>query len=848
MSFVALAIPAELYASVESSNTVSSGAFTFLALVQLVIVVALSSYIFYLKRVKSIHPLSQVKNNDKWLNAFEFYDEPIFLVDLDDRVLQANQAFYKKINKKPTEVLGTKVTQYFHPEGEQTPCPICRARKERRNELITLDVDDPQNHTCMDIEVRVRVVTDDAGKPVGVLQHIHDISLSKKIEAQLRKGETKFRTLLESTPDAMVITDTEGTIVLANKQCKKVMGYSPEELVGQKIEILLPDSIKHSHIGMRDAFSKRPVARPLGKADNLYARHKDGNIIPVEVSLSPWNDEEEVLICSVVRDISQRKHDERELKRLASFLQRSPTPTFELNEIGLVSFMNPKAVELFPELSNSDSFHPLLQGIDTLQKIARGTGEVKTRIVELKGYVFEQQVSYIPELDIFHIYLWDITVRQRDAEKMEYQASHDSLTGLINRMEFEDRIKHAIRDARVENKTHVFCYIDLDRFKIVNDQCGHVAGDALLQQLSQILKSKIRDSDTLARLGGDEFGLLLTGCNEKRGLQMSENLKDVISNYRFIYDNKSYSVGASIGLMTLDKNSEGLKEVMQSADSACYMAKEKGRNRVHVFHPDDKELHEQADKTEWAQRILEGLEQNSFVLYQQSIHPITGSNEIINELLIRMLDKNGDIILPGVFLPAAERYYLMNSIDKWVVNYAFEQISKNQLDRGIYSINISGDSLSDVTMLNYVIDMLDEHAIDATKICFEITETAVAHNLSQTQKFLSTLKGLGCQFALDDFGSGVSSFVYLQSLAVDILKIDGRLVRGIEHNKTNLNMVRSITEIGHSLGMKVIAEFVENENVLAELEKIHVDYGQGYFFSRPKALGGGDSNKTMKAS
>ena len=784
-------------------------------------------------------PGQTIHLESQWLNAIEFIDEPMVLVDMDDQIIRGNRAYHHMVGKTHDAVAGTSATLYCHPPQE-TACPICTARRSGKDATLTLENDDPQNHAGRATEIRFRVVRDSHGQAIGMLQHSRDLSHIREAEKLIRKNEAQFRALLESTPDPLIISDSKGTIILVNQRCESVLGYPHNELVGKPVEILVPQAFQQKHLAIRNTYSQNPSARPLGNGQQLTAQCKNGATIPVDISLSPLKIDGELFVSAVIRDVSEQKRYERELKRLASFPRLSPMPIIEvkLSEQGgeQISYLNPQAEFLFPDLLEKNVDHEVLRDLGKYIETAKQTGKTQRRVIEVDDQVYEQQISYVADVDVAHINLWDVTAMHQLTNEMTYQACHDSLTGLINRAEFERRIRAALHEVSVESKQHALCYIDLDRFKIVNDQSGHAAGDALLKQLAKTIKNKIRDSDTLARLGGDEFGLLLVGCELNRAVKILKNILEEITNYRFIWERNSFSVGASMGLVILDATSGNLSNVMQAADSACYVAKNEGGGRVHVYQPNDQALTQHAQNIQWAHKIQTALENNRLKLYAQSIHSLTDPKEVFHEILVRMTDEDGNIIPPAAFIPVAERYHLIQAIDRWVIQQTFESMEKGLLQGGLRSINLSGDSIGDSIMLGFIIDMFDHYNIDPQGICFEITETAMVTNLFQTTRFISTLKGLGCKFALDDFGSGVSSFAYLQSLNVDILKIDGALVRAIADNKVNEVMVSSINTIGHTMKMKTVAEFVENEDIVKKLSKLGIDYAQGYYFSRPQSI------------
>jgi len=427
------------------------------------------------------------------------------------------------------------------------------------------------------------------------------------------------------------------------------------------------------------------------------------------------------------------------------------------------------------------------------------------------------------------------------ANQMAYQATHDSLTSLINRDEFERRLIEAINNARNNKEDHVLCYMDLDQFKVVNDTCGHIAGDEMLKQLTVLLHRKIRKSDTLGRLGGDEFGILFLDCKLEKAKQIIEILRNSISEFRFVWGDKSFEVGVSIGVVAIGHESGGLTEIMSAADSACFVAKDLGRNRVHIYQPDDKLLSQRRGEMQWLPRIREALQEDRFQLYFQKLVPIQQSMPGYNiELLIRMIDYNGNIIPPMAFLPAAERYDLMPAIDRWVIKNAFFHLQQYQLysnnNNNMWTINISGQSLCDVDFLKFIIDHSEKYAIQTNKVCFEITETAAVANLTDATNLITSLKEKGFRFALDDFGSGLSSFNYLKHLPVDYLKIDGSFVKDMLVDPIDYAMVNSINQIGHILELVTIAEFVESEETLQKLKDLGVDYAQGYAIHKPELL------------
>jgi diguanylate cyclase (GGDEF)-like protein/PAS domain S-box-containing protein len=439
---------------------------------------------------------------------------------------------------------------------------------------------------------------------------------------------------------------------------------------------------------------------------------------------------------------------------------------------------------------------------------------------------------------VFH----DTTEMQHLTSRMAFLASHDALTGLLNRHEFEVRLQYALETARTEGRSHALCYLDLDQFKIVNDTCGHVAGDQLLKQLTHQLHGQVRPTDVLARLGGDEFGVIIGDTGLDMAFQIAGELRRTIRDFRFTWQDRYFEVGVSIGLVPLSADSGSMTDVLSAADSACYVAKDLGRNRVHIYQPDDDAVARRHGEMQWVQRLNEGLGNNRFRLYGQRITPLAAGGETMCEVLLRLDEPGKPLIPPSAFIPAAERYYLMPAVDRWVVAQAFATLraGERQLAEScrasVYTINLSGQSLCDDQFLDYVVGHLRDSGIPPARLCFEITETAAVANLSRAISFITRLKDMGCRFALDDFGSGLSSFGYLKNLPVDYLKIAGDFIQDIAVDPVDHAMVDAINEIGHVMGLKTIAESVETEAVFARLRVLGVDYVQGYGIEMPRPL------------
>ncbi|KQB55286.1 hypothetical protein AQS70_05420 [Pseudomonas endophytica] len=439
--------------------------------------------------------------------------------------------------------------------------------------------------------------------------------------------------------------------------------------------------------------------------------------------------------------------------------------------------------------------------------------------------------------------LHDMTQERQYIANLSWQATHDALTGLANRREFEYRLELVLQNLARHQGRHALMFLDLDQFKLVNDTCGHAAGDELLRHICTLLQSGLREGDTLARLGGDEFGILLENCPAEMAEKIAEGLRHAVQSLHFAWKGRPFLNTISIGLVHIHHPPVTLEGAMRAADMACYMAKEKGRNRVQVYHEDDTEVSLRFGEMTWVQRLHVALEENRFCLYSQAIVPLghvqEGSGHI--EILLRLQDENGRMIMPDSFIPAAERYGLMSLIDRWVVENVFKVISEcTAQDAGrameMCAINLSGTTIGDDEFLAFLHEQFEFYGVSPKQICFEITETSAIANLGSAIRFINELKALGCRFSLDDFCAGMSSFAYLKHLPVDFLKIDGSFVRDMLDDPINRAMVEVINHIGHVMGKRTIAEFVESSHIEQALTEIGVDYAQGYAVERPHEL------------
>jgi diguanylate cyclase (GGDEF)-like protein len=444
----------------------------------------------------------------------------------------------------------------------------------------------------------------------------------------------------------------------------------------------------------------------------------------------------------------------------------------------------------------------------------------------------------LTSLGIAYLVVRQTTERNR---QIFHQATHDSLTHLINRQSFEHQVSESVTSAQKEKQLHTLFYLDLDQFKVINDTCGHTAGDAMLQDITAVINYCLRKGDTLARLGGDEFGILLRNCALEASTHVADQLLEAIRNFRFIWGSKTFTVSACIGIYPIDRTTANSTTALSAADAACYTAKDTGRNRYHIVDAGNHELEQRFCEMGWVNRLTDAMEQEHMCLYFQPITALTKNTRDTRhiEVLLRLKNQDSGVISPHVFLPAAERFGLINAIDRWVIVNTFEWMNHHiRFDDqfGIISINLSGYSIGDKGLLDLITQRLSNAQFPASSICFEITETAAISNIERAGEFIASLRSLGCRFALDDFGSGLSSFAYLKQLPVDYLKIDGSFVRDMISDPQDFAMVKAMIRVGQIMGKQTIAEFVECKNTADQLESIGVNYIQGYYLGEPQPL------------
>ncbi len=691
----------------------------------------------------------------------------------------------------------------------------------------------------------------------------------EKAEEKIKSSERELSRILDDMVDTYFQVGPDGQLRRISPSVQWMLGYSADDTIQKSWKELFTDA--DDHAGFLAA-----LERSFGTLQNYEARlrHREGEQVWVTLN-AHYRENEQGLrdgFEGIARDTTEARKaretlfQEKELWRVT--LQSIADGVITTDIEGNVSFVNPIAeimsgwsneearqrrlaevMQLVDETTKQAIEIPIQEWLTTGQEaelaspavlIQKGRGGEAS--IELTGSpIRDSQQNIIGSVMVFH----DVTKLRTLALQLSHQATHDGLTGLLNRVAFDARVEEAIRSANQSEKQHVLLYIDLDQFKIVNDTCGHPAGDELLIQVTRLLRGSLRESDVLARLGGDEFGVLLLGCPLNMAETIAEKIRKQVEEFRFPRDGTVFRIGASIGVVPILDSGTPLMDLMKAVDSACYVAKEKGRNLVHVSMPDDKDIARQHGQMQWMQRIQRAIEEDEFVLYSQVIKPIDAdANDGRHlELLLRMVENEGSdsgrMIPPSAFLPAAERYHLMPSIDRWVLDKALHILAEPSGKLATVttcSINLSGQSLTDLKVYDYIHQLLKKTRVDPRRICFEITESSVIANMDLAQQFVSGLRKIGCRFALDDFGSGLSTFDYLKQLEVDYVKLDGSLIRDVATSRVSQAMVHAINYVVHVMGMKSIAEFVESDAIIATVRRLSVDYLQGYAIGRPEPI------------
>ena len=669
-----------------------------------------------------------------------------------------------------------------------------------------------------------------------------------KVCAALESASAHTRVMLRNLRDGMVTWRADGTITALNHGAEQLFSVEAAHLIGKKVTRLLPEH----------------TLTP-GQRGELKLRRDDQSVRYLEVQISEGASGSASERSGMVRDITEQRLLQEELNRqrdLARITLASINDGVITTDAGnCITFLNNEAQRLTgwsieeargkpvhrvycleDEKSSMPLHNPARRVLNEGSAIK---SDAHCLLVHRQAKKAPVQHSAAPirsregiTLGVVVVFQ-DVSLTHDLSEQLSYQASHDALTGLLNRHAFETKL-NTLLNTRGKHR-HILCYIDLDQFKVVNDTCGHLAGDELLRQVASKFKSHVRKDDTVARLGGDEFALLLPDCTLEAAQRIAETLRQDIERFRFAWQTQTFSIGTSIGLVAIDcPRAMPLHQILQAADTACYAAKEAGRNRIHCFKPDDNLLLERHGELQWLQRLQRALDEDTFRLFTHPILPVCATTPGYHEILLR-LEEDGNLISPGSFLPAAERYHLMPRIDRWVVRNTLAWLSDHRRATdttapACWGINLSGASLSDPDFCDALVTQVKVANLLPGSLCFEITESAAIAQLSRVSELITTLRSLGCRFALDDFGTGLSSFSYLKQLPVDYLKIDGHFIRHVHQDPIDRAMVKAIHSVGKTLGIATIAEFVETNETLDALKQLNIDYAQGYLWGEPVPL------------
>jgi len=692
---------------------------------------------------------------------------------------------------------------------------------------------------------------------------VRDISERRRSEQALKESEQQLRLITDNVSAMLCYVDAERRFGFVNRRYAKFFGSSVDETLGRHLsEVIGPGSYD----------SILPYIERVFRGETVnfeQERHSaSGDLCWIDFTLVPDVGADGVVrgYYGLLSDISERRAAAEALReseaRYQGLFDDAPDMYFTISKDGAIRSVNQFGADslgfnknelignALMELVHPDDREMVKAHLDQVFQHGTRESELEFRKLRKDGGLLwvHERIRHFgeksgPDAEL-RIVCRDITEAHALSEELSFQATHDPLTGLINRRELENRLGRVLHTAQDMGEEHALCYLDLDQFKVINDTCGHIAGDELLRQLGDLLPSKVRKRDTLARLGGDEFAVLMEHCPIDQAERVAHTLRSTVEEFRFAWEDKTFNIGVSIGLVSISGHSRSVDDVLSAADTACYMAKDRGRNRIYLYDASSVELARKHGEEAWVPRITQALETNRFELFYQPIRHLDPSREAgaqgrFYELLLRMTGVDGELVYPGAFLPAAERFNLSTRVDRWVLSRAFDWLKSNpgQLDDlHLCSINLSGISLADQEFHRFVLQQFADSGIPGEKICFEVTETAAIANFGSAARFISATKNLGCQFALDDFGSGLSSFAYLKHLEVDFLKIDGVFVKDIVDDPIDFAMVKAINEIGQVMGKKTIAEFVEGDAILERLGETGVDFVQGYAIGRPQPL------------
>jgi diguanylate cyclase (GGDEF)-like protein/PAS domain S-box-containing protein len=678
--------------------------------------------------------------------------------------------------------------------------------------------------------------------------------------AELQDREQLFQRLVETVHDAVLVH--RDTILFANARFLALLGLQGPDVVGRPLsDFVAPEYVELVQNNLR----RRLAGESAADRYEIELMDRQGQVTRVELSstLIDSSGQSALLLTALEMLPGGFPQEVSQKPRAMATLDAMGESVITVNAEGRIDYMNHAAEALLGQpvdqvmgksfaevasLVDENDRRPLGDPVQKALTSDRATAARRAVLLPVNGTAERfVEISITPlkvdkEIAGLVLVLHDTSELRGLTRQMTYQASHDALTGLVNRREFERRLQEAMDSAQTSDIGHALCYLDLDHFKVVNDTCGHTAGDNMLREIASLIKDAVRDSDTVGRIGGDEFALLLVGCPLEKARQIADNVVRSVNEFRFVWKDKIFNVGVSIGLVEIGRDSGTIEDIMNSADSACYVAKKQGGLHVHVYSAREEANARHSGEIHWLLKLQRALRDNKFELYFQPIvHARAGGvSGPALEVFVRLTSENGlPASPPAEFIRAAERYRLMPHVDRWVVQAVFAALGRGGLKlppgRSV-AINLAGQTLGDAEFLEFVVECFDHTGASPADICFEVTESSVVANLDQAQRFIAVLHGMGCEFALDNFGSGLSSFSTLKTLPMDYLKIDGSFIKNLAGDTVNQAMVAAMIDLSRSLNFRVVAEQVEDQWALDTVTGMGIDFVQGFIVGRPQPL------------
>lgn len=791
-------------------------------------------------------------------------------IDAHGNLLTVSDTWLAKMGYSREDVIGRNSADFLAPSSHEYARSVVLPRY-----LLTGRCDNVEyqmvrkDGSLMDVKLSAIMERDANGQPVRSLAILEDITEKHAVEAALHANQERLSLATQANEIGIwEMTLPEGELTWSDMMFT-IFGLPRDQFTGQLddlIRCIHPDDLAYTRHELVAAIKGH---KPLDF--DFRVLHPNGHVRYVYGRAVVFRDAkgQATRILGANYDVTDRKLMERELAEkhelLRVTLHSIGDAVITTDAQGRVQWLNPVAERMTGWLSEAARGKPLHLVFHIVNELSRElepspfercqngqmhVGQVDhTLLISQDGKEYGIEDSAAPIRDAegkmlgVVVVFRDVTEQRRMGHEMSFRATHDELTGLVNRAEFDKRLTRVLSEAQQHDTSHALMYIDLDQFKLVNDACGHSVGDQLLCQVTQLLQGCVRSRDTLARLGGDEFGVILEHCTVDQAHRVAQDICDQMEEFRFIHDGRRFRIGTSIGLVPLDKRWVSTAAVLQAADTSCYAAKEAGRNRVHAWFDTDQAMRVRKGEMRWASRLEQALDDNRFILYAQRIMPIhaAGATDALHcEILLRLREPDGSLILPNAFLPAAERFHMASRIDRWVVRHVFDWLgSQNQegLQRiHTIAVNLSGQSISDPNFHRFMQELISDGRVDVSKLCLEITETAAVTNLADAGSFIDSMRERGVRMALDDFGSGASSFGYLKTLPVDYLKIDGQFIKDLVNDPLDQATVRCFCEVARVMNIQTVAEFVETPQALQALRDLGVDHAQGYMVHKPQPL------------